>query len=264
MPHGFKKHLKRVDAPSSWMLDKMGGIFAPRPSAGPHRLRESLPVVLIVRNKLKYALDAKEASQVCLQRNIKVDGKVRTDPRFPTGFMDVVTIPKANINFRVMYDEKGRFNLVKIDAEEAKYKLCKVMSKKITDKKVPTLGTHDGRTFRYADPAVSVGDSIKVDLETGKVTEVMKLQPGCTCFIYKGRNTGRVGTFISRERHLGSFDIAQLKDKSGKTFAVRLGAVFVIAATDKSEAPTLPPKQGIKSSILEEQAAKVNSKKNKN
>jgi small subunit ribosomal protein S4e len=261
MPHGFKKHLKRVDAPSSWMLDKMGGIFAPRPSSGPHKLRESLPVVLIVRNKLKYALDAKEASQICLQKNIKVDGKIRTDPRFPTGFMDVVSIPKADANFRVMYDEKGRFNLVKIQPEEAKYKLCKVMSKKIGEKKVPTLTTHDGRTFRYADPAITVGDSIKVDLESGRVTDVLKLAPGAACFVYKGRNTGRVGTFLSRERHLGSFDIAQLKDKSGKAFAVRLGAIFVIAANDKSELPTLPARQGIKSSILEEQAVKATKKK---
>jgi len=261
MPHGFKKHLKRVGAPSSWILDKMGGIFAPRPSSGPHKLRESLPVVLIVRNKLKYALDAKEASQICLQKNVKIDGKVRTDPRFPTGFMDVVTIPKADMNFRVMYDEKGRFHLVKISVEEAKYKLCKVMAKKIGEKKVPALSTHDGRTLRYADPIISVGDSVKIDLESGKVTDVLKLTPGATCFVYKGRNTGRVGTFLSRERHLGSFDIAQLKDKSGKAFAVRLAAIFVIAANDKSEHPTLPPKQGVKLSILEEQAAKVSKKK---
>ena len=48
----FKKHLKRVSAPSSWMLDKMSGVFAPRPSSGPHKLRESIPLVLVLRNKL--------------------------------------------------------------------------------------------------------------------------------------------------------------------------------------------------------------------
>jgi small subunit ribosomal protein S4e len=27
MPRGPKKHLKRLNAPSHWMLDKLGGIF---------------------------------------------------------------------------------------------------------------------------------------------------------------------------------------------------------------------------------------------
>merc|ERR1711977_406734 len=34
----------------------MGGTWAPRPSTGPHKLRECLPLVLILRNRLKYAL----------------------------------------------------------------------------------------------------------------------------------------------------------------------------------------------------------------
>lgn len=53
---GPKKHLKRLNAPKAWMLDKLGGVFAPRPSTGPHKLRESLPLVIFLRNRLKYAL----------------------------------------------------------------------------------------------------------------------------------------------------------------------------------------------------------------
>jgi hypothetical protein len=36
---GPKKHLKRLNAPKHWMLDKLGGIWAPKPSAGPHKVR---------------------------------------------------------------------------------------------------------------------------------------------------------------------------------------------------------------------------------
>ncbi|KAH0882634.1 hypothetical protein HID58_058730 [Brassica napus] len=53
---GMKKHLKRLNAPKHWMLDKLGGAFAPKPSSGPHKSRECLPLVLIIRNRLKYAL----------------------------------------------------------------------------------------------------------------------------------------------------------------------------------------------------------------
>ena len=39
MARGPKKHLKRIAAPKSWMLDKLGGIYTTRPSQGPHKLR---------------------------------------------------------------------------------------------------------------------------------------------------------------------------------------------------------------------------------
>lgn len=69
------------------MLDKLGGVFAPRPSTGPHKLRESLPLVIFLRNRLKFALNGQEVKKILMQRLIKVDGKVRTDNNFPTGFM---------------------------------------------------------------------------------------------------------------------------------------------------------------------------------
>ena len=39
---------------------------------------------------------------------LQVDGKVRTDPKFPAGFMDVIQIEKTGENFRLIYDVKGR------------------------------------------------------------------------------------------------------------------------------------------------------------
>lgn len=69
------------------MLDKLGGVFAPRPSTGPHKLRESLPLLIFLRNRLKYALTGAEVTKIVMQRLIKVDGKVRTDPNYPAGFM---------------------------------------------------------------------------------------------------------------------------------------------------------------------------------
>jgi len=61
MTRGPKKHLKRVFAPKSWMLEKTGGNWCTRPSQGPHKLRESMPLSLVLRNRLKYALTAREA-----------------------------------------------------------------------------------------------------------------------------------------------------------------------------------------------------------
>lgn len=42
------------------------------------------------------------------QRQVLVDGRARTDLTFPAGFMDVVSIPKTDENFRLLYDTKVR------------------------------------------------------------------------------------------------------------------------------------------------------------
>lgn len=141
--------MKRLNAPRHWMLDKLGGVFAPRPSTGPHKLRECLPLVVFLRNRLKYALTYDEVKKIVNQRLVKVDGKVRTDKTYPAGFMgkkygaikclihnfqhsfsvveckfsgvvDVITIEKTAENFRLIYDVKGRFTVHRISNEEAK------------------------------------------------------------------------------------------------------------------------------------------------
>ena len=100
MPRGPKKHLKRrLNAPKHWMLDKLGGVFAPEPSAGPHKMRECLPLVVFLRNRLKYALTYDEVKKIVNQRLVKVDGKVRSDKNYPAGFMDVISIEKNKREF---------------------------------------------------------------------------------------------------------------------------------------------------------------------
>uniref|UniRef100_A0A7N0TPS7 Small ribosomal subunit protein eS4 N-terminal domain-containing protein n=1 Tax=Kalanchoe fedtschenkoi TaxID=63787 RepID=A0A7N0TPS7_KALFE len=89
MARGLKKHLKRLNAPKHWMLNKLGGAFAPKPSSGPHKSRECLPLILILRIRLKYALNYREVISILMQRHVLVDGKVRIDNTYPAGFMDV-------------------------------------------------------------------------------------------------------------------------------------------------------------------------------
>ena len=74
MARGPKKHLKRLNAPKHWMLDKLSGVFAPRPSTGPHKMRESLPLMILLRDRLKYALTKRECQTILMNRLVKVRG----------------------------------------------------------------------------------------------------------------------------------------------------------------------------------------------
>lgn len=251
MARGPKKHLKRLNAPKHWMLSKMDGIWAPRPSQGPHKLRESLPLILILRNRLKYALTGKETKMICMEKHIKVDGKIRTDPNFPAGFMDVIEIPKSGDQFRLIFDTKGRYALHRISDEEKTYKLAKVVKQEFSIKAVPFVVTHDGRTLRYPDPLIKVDDVVKIDIATGKIIDFTKFETGKLAMITKGRNTGRVGTILHVEKHPGSFDIVQIRDAAGNTFSTRKSNVFIIGSGETPNV-TLPKGKGIKLSILEE------------
>lgn len=199
---------------------------------------------------------------ICMEKLVKVDGKIRSDPNFPAGFMDVIEIPKSNDQFRLIYDTKGRYVLHRISDEEKSFKLCRVKRQEYTKNKIPVIVTHDGRTIRYPDPLVKVDDVVKVDIATGKMTEFFKFEAGKLAIITKGRNTGRVGIVQHVEKHPGSFDIVTCRDAEGNQYATRKENVFVIGNTADAPAVSLPKGKGIKLSILDEQEMIANKRKN--
>jgi small subunit ribosomal protein S4e len=135
----------------------------------------------------------------------------------------------------------------------AQYKLCRVRKQAVGAKGVPYLVTHDGRTIRYPNPDVKANDTVKVDIESGKITEHLKFETGQLVMITGGHNIGRVGVLINREKHPGSYEISHIKDAASKTFSTRTENVFVIGEGNRSYI-SLPKGKGIKLSIMEEAA----------
>jgi small subunit ribosomal protein S4e len=151
----------------------------------------------------------------------------------------------------LIYDVKGRFAIHRITEEEAKYKLGKVKQVKLGQKGIPYLVTHDGRTIRYPDPLIKVNDTVKIDIESGKITEFVKFDSGNIAYVTGGNNMGRVGVITHREKHIGGFEIVHIKDALDRTFATRIGNVFVIGQGSKPII-SLPKGKGVKLTISEE------------
>ena len=129
----------------------------------------------------------------------------------------------------------------------------------IGPKKVPFLVTHDGRTIRYPDPVIKVNDTIQVDIASGKITDHIRFESGNLVMVTGGRNLGRVGTVVNREKHPGSFEIIHVKDANGHLFATRLTNIFIIGKGAKAYI-SLPKGKGIKLSVAEERDKRLASK----
>ena len=256
---GVYKHLKRIHAPKSWLLSKVGGIWATKPSQGPHKLRECIPLNYLLRNKLRVALNGTEAKLIVKSKegNISINGRVRTDPKFPVGIMDIVTINKTGTNYRVNFDVKGRWRLVKISKEDAKYKLCKVTRRSMGPKRIPFITTADGRTIRYPNPHIKEHDSIKINIETGEIIEYYKYKIGAPVLIVGGNNIGRAGFIEKIEKHPGSYEIVYIKDLKDSVFSTRLTNIFI---TGDKKAEITPKKYNTRLNILEERDLKGGKK----
>lgn len=249
MVSGPRKHLKRLNAPKSWMLDKLGGTFAPRPRCGPHKLRESLPLCLIVRRKLSFAQNTREVEHILKNRLVKVDGKIRKDPKYPAGVMDVISFPKIHENYRLLYNVNKKFCLQPITEEEAKFKICKVLTKRLEGKSILTLHTNDGRTIKYADPSIKIGDSIKFNLETQEIETFYPLQVGKTAYTFRGKNLGCIGIIREIKVHAGGFSMSVLEDLNGRSFITRTDNLIVIGDAGESLI-SLPKERGIRTTAM--------------
>ena len=234
MVPGIRKHLKRLKAPKKWMLSKLGGIWAPNPKSGPHKKLDSFPLILILRNKLNYALNSREVIQILQKKEVKIDGKIRIEKNYPTGIMDIVTIDKTNENFRVLYDKIGRFTLQRISTNESSFKLCKVLKLKKGSGSIPFLVTHDGRTIRFTDPLIKINDSIIFDLIEKKIIDFIKFGIGTLCIVTGGSNIGKIGVITNKEHNQGISSIVQLKDSENYEFSTKLSNVFAIGKGNKS------------------------------
>lgn len=258
MARGPKKHLKRVKAPKSWMMNKLGGVFTVRPSEGPHKLRESIPLQVVLRDKLRFARTGREVDLILNQKEglVQIDRKIRRNPKYPVGLMDVIDLPKVGAAYRVLYDVKGRFVFIKQSKKEAGFKLCRIQKKAVGANSVTYMTTHDGRTLRFADKDIKIHDSVRLDLATGEIVERFRMAVGNLGFVLNGTNRGRVGIIDHITPFPGNFDLISLKDEKGHTFTTRINYVFVIGNGNKSSI-TLPKEKGVKLHIIEEYERKV-------
>ncbi|MBI4416531.1 MAG: 30S ribosomal protein S4e [Euryarchaeota archaeon] len=196
----MKKHLKRLPAPRTWKLARKEFVWTYKPRPGPHPAEQSLPIAMVLRDMLRSADNAREAERVIFSRSVLVDGRVVTDPKFPVGFMDVVTIAPTKEHYRMLLDRRGKLALVPVDAAEAGWKLCRVQGKTTVRGGQFQIHLHDGRNLLLAKNEYTPGTTLKVSVPSQKVAGTLPLAEGNVALLIGGQHAGELAHVSRVER----------------------------------------------------------------
>ncbi len=234
---GGVRHLKRMPAPAFWPLHRKEFQWAPKPTAGPHPSEKCLPLMLIVREMLHHAKDAREAKIILSEGRIKVDGKIRRSPKYPAGLMDVIEVPDAKSVFRVLPSPGRGLDLVKISKEESLFKLCRIENMRTVRGGDIQLNLHDGRNILIKAEGSSgpVADSyktldtIQLALKDQKILKRLKFREGSYAIVTSGRNIGKSGKIVRIEEATAARPgIVAIESDQGETFQTTTDYVFIV------------------------------------
>ena len=238
---GGKKHLKRKPAPKFWPIHRKEFVWTVKPKPGPHPTSRCIPLALIVRDILGLAKTRKEAKTIISQGKIKVNGKLQLEELFPTGLMDVISIPEMKKTYRILPSEKGLI-LHSIGREEALFKLCRIENKNAIKGGHMQLNLHDGRNIQVQmqDPrkpeedVYQTLDVLKTSIPSQEITAHLKLSEDIHAIIIGGKNVGKYGKIATVEKRPGQKrrdSLVTIEGKNGNRFQTTLNLIFVTGDT---------------------------------
>ncbi len=188
----MSKHLKRLNAPRPLNMHRKERIWTVRAESGPHAMKESIPLGLLVRDYLKLADTLRETKRILSDGGILVDGIIRKSYKFTCGFMDVISIPKMKKDYRILFNQRGKLTLVPIKTAEAKWKLCRVESKKTLKGDHIQINLHDGRNKIIKKDEYKTGDVLKISFKDQKIEDIYKFEKGTVSMITGGSHVGEL------------------------------------------------------------------------
>ncbi|MFZ3382824.1 MAG: 30S ribosomal protein S4e [Candidatus Methanoperedens sp.] len=182
-------HQKRVSAPVSWPITRKTFHWVVGANPGAHSTETGIPLLVVVRDILKIANNAREAKRIINEKNICIDGVVRTDYKHMVGLFDIISLPATNEYYRVLFDSKNRFKLFKEDANAGK--LCRINNKTIVRKGAVQLNLHDG-TNVLASNDYKTFDTVILD-NNHNIVKHIPYKQGNLAMIVGGEHSGEIG-----------------------------------------------------------------------
>lgn len=183
-----------------WPVAKKGTKYV---AASSHNNSNSIPLSVVMRDILKMVRTNKELKKALNEKQVKVSGKEVRDTNYPVGLFDVVSAGGKSFRASIGENKKFKFEEVKEDGT----KIVRIVGKKNLGKKGIQFNLMDGKNVLSKEKA-AVGDTAIVDLKSGKISKIVKMDKGSQGFVVKGKHAGVSGK------------IADIVEQGGKKIAV--------------------------------------------
>ncbi|MFA5049711.1 MAG: 30S ribosomal protein S4e [Candidatus Micrarchaeia archaeon] len=218
---GQKKHFKRITTPLSIGIgDKKKNEWITKAECGPHNIKNAIPLAVLLRDILKICQTNKEVKKVLSEKMVNINGKIRTNEKFPVGLMDIISIEKSGKNYLMIVKKHSRLVPFEISAEKTNERMGKVIKKYTCKKGQIMIGIHDGTLIR-GDNNIKTGDTIVLSTKENKINKILKLQKGAVCLIKGGKHAGTVATIEEIvETEAGRQNEARMKNKNEEFITV--------------------------------------------
>lgn len=247
---GGKRHLKRYVVSKHVPIHKKAFKYAVRPSPGPHAANDCIPIAILLRDMFSFARNMSEVKRILFERNVEVDGRVKTNRKHPIGFMDVISFPKIKEHYRLIYFEKKGLRTVPISEKETNIKLCQIKNKTTITDGLTQLNLHDGRNIvlskeESSTARYSTHDTIKISLPDQKILEKYELKLGNYGFVTSGRWMGKHGTIEEISTHgTKNTKNVTLRTPDGTELVTLYNYIFVVGT--ESPSITIADKKKVK------------------
>ena len=209
---GSPRHSKRLSAPVAYAIKRKHGKFTIRPFPTRGAFHLSIPLGIIVREKLGYGKTLNEVKKILHNKFIKVDGKIKAHYKYSLGLMDVLEVTKTKEFYRLVpFKGKKKLTLHPITEEEGKKKLLQVKKKHSAKGGLIQFTFHDGTSkainpeekypINYHD--ISPKDTVLYNIETGEYEEHYPFAEGNMGLIIGGHSVGLLGKITEIETQIG-------------------------------------------------------------
>jgi len=215
-------YIKRSRLPNTWPAPRKGTKYV---AVARHAFTKSVPILFILRDILKIAKTRKEARYILLNKEVKINNKIRKDEKFPVQVFDIVSLEKTGKHYRLEIVNR-KFKLEEISADKADKKIVKIIGKRLLKEGKVQMNLGDGQNLLTKEK-FSLGDSVIINTKTDKLDKVLPLKAGASVEVIAGKYAGKTGK-VKETVHLGNEKRFLIKFEEGESL-LPLGSIFVVA-----------------------------------
>jgi small subunit ribosomal protein S4e len=182
-------HFKRKTIPKFWPIPRKGTKYIAVPS---HNQYDSIPLVVVMRDILKFVKNKKELKKLLNEKQILVNYKVVKETNYAISLLDILGFPAMKKNYKAILSQHKKIEFLEVSGKEAETKVYKVIGKKVLPKNKIQINLMNGRNI-FTKEKVKTGDSVLFDLKTNKIIKFIPLEKGKNVYITEGKHAGKTG-----------------------------------------------------------------------